>query len=476
MWSGGDSFSFYSVVTRFWEFGAGALLALGAEARRRAPGRITQAAGVMGLVMLLVTLFSHSELTPFPGYHALVPVVGSVLVILSGPVGPVARLLSMRPAVHLGDISYSWYLWHWPVIVIGKRVVGQEPFAILAIVVVSYGFALASYRYVEQRWRHGAGDGRLRRLVPIVPVVLVPALVAGALGLGGQKSWWSESVVASTAELKPNPEKSNVCGGFQGPMSTRDVSQCTWGADRPGDPLYLMGDSNAGQFTEALVAASEELDRPLVVATRGGCPVVDAQTRVGETISPASQECSDWLADAKSWLKEQESGTVVLAAASESIDDESVAVRAPDGRWVDGLDAKERLWKEGSVSGALAVKDAGHQVVVVSPVPHLPGEGRPWWHPAECATVSWFQNDPAACNRDVSTEEYRSEQANGLEAAAESAHAADGVLIDLEEELCPDGSCSAYRDGHWWYRDGLHISTYGSTQLADEFVRGLALS
>lgn len=283
-------------------------------------------------------------------------------------------------------------------------------------------------------------------------------------------------MVASTAELKPNPEKSNVCGGFQGPMSTRDVSQCTWGADRPGDPLYLMGDSNAGQFTEALVAASEELDRPLVVATRGGCPVVDAQTRVGETISPASQECSDWLADAKSWLKEQESGTVVLAAASESIDDESVAVRAPDGRWVDGLDAKERLWKEGSVSGALAVKDAGHQVVVVSPVPHLPGEGRPWWHPAECATVSWFQNDPAACNRDVSTEEYRSEQANGLEAAAESAHAADGVLIDLEEELCPDGSCSAYRDGHWWYRDGLHISTYGSTQLADEFVRGLALS
>lgn len=104
------------------------------------------------------------------------------------------------------------------------------------------------------------------------------------------------------------------------------------------------------------------------------------------------------------------------------------------------------------------------------PVPHLRGEGRPWWHPAECATVKWFQNDPAACNRHISTEEYRSEQANGIEAAAESASAADGVLIDLEENLCPAGSCSAYRDGHWWYRDGLHISTYGSMQLTAEYT------
>lgn len=134
-------------------------------------------------------------------------------------------------------------------------------------------------------------------------MVLVAALAAGVLGLGGQKSWWSESVVASTAELKPNPEKANLCGGFQGPMSTRDVSQCTWGGRPTGDPIYLMGDSNAGQFTEALVAAPEELDRPLVVATRGGCPVVDAPTRMGEAASSASQECADWLVDAKAWLK-----------------------------------------------------------------------------------------------------------------------------------------------------------------------------
>lgn len=470
---GAESFAFYSVFTRIWEFGVGALLALALESGRRASARTATVLGSGGLVVLLASVVVFTESTPFPGYLALVPVLGAALVIGAGPHGPVSSLLSLRPVVHLGDVSYSWYLWHWPFIVIGKRMIGDSIPALLLLVALSYLAALGSYTFVEQRWRHRVGNAGLRRLVPVIPMLLVPAVAAGVLGVGGQTSWRNTAVSESTAELKPRPAKSGLCGGFQGPMSTRDVSQCTWGADRPGPPIYLMGDSNAGQFTEALVAASEELDRPLIVATRGGCPFVDARTRAAGSVGLDAQECHAWFDDAKTWLEDQEPGTVVLAAAGEAVTDDAIELQDSSGDWISEEAAKEKAWRAGALASVEAVKSAGHSTLVVGPIPHLTGEGRPWWHPAECANVHWFQRDPEACDRSVSVPEYRSSQAVDRSVARASAQSVDGVYLDLEDELCTNGHCSAFRDGHWWYRDGLHISTYGSAQLADPFVRAL---
>ncbi|MFF5322626.1 SGNH hydrolase domain-containing protein [Janibacter hoylei] len=256
-------------------------------------------------------------------------------------------------------------------------------------------------------------------------------------------------------------------------MSTRDISQCTWGADRAGRPIYLMGDSNAGQFTEALIGASERLGRPLVVATRGGCPMVDVETRVKGSAGIPAQGCRAWFDDAKTWLTEQEPGTVVLAGAGESITDETLEVRGQQGPWSSDESTKSRLWRQGSTSASEAVEAAGHDVVVVAPIPHLEGSGRPWWHPAECANVNWFQGDPQACNREVPRSEYLSAQAQDRAAAQQAAKVVDGTYLDLQDSLCANGMCSAFRDGRWWYRDGLHISTYGSEQLVEPFTEAL---
>ncbi|MGN7246442.1 acyltransferase family protein [Janibacter anophelis] len=470
---GADAFSFYSVFTRFWEFGVGGLLALSLEGARRRAARWVTALGVAGMVLLVCTLFLYSEVTPFPGYLALVPVVGAGLVIASGPSGPVARALSLAPVVHLGNISYSWYLWHWPALVIGKRVLGDSGLAVLLLLVLSYAAALASFAYVEQKWRHRSSDGHIRRLLPVVPLLVVPALVVCVLGVGGQKAWWNSSVRTSTAELTPRPAKSGACGGFQGPMSTRDISQCTWGADRPGRPIYLMGDSNAGQFTEALIGASERLGRPLVVATRGGCPMVDVETRVKGSAGLPAQGCRAWFNDAKTWLADQEPGTVVIAGAGEAITDRSLEVRGQQGLWSSDEATKSDLWRQGSRAASKAVDAAGHDVVVVAPIPHLEGSGRPWWHPAECSNAHWFQGDPKACNREVPRSTYLAAQAQDRTAAREAAEVVDGTYLDLQDMLCDNGMCSAFRDGHWWYRDGLHISTYGSERLVEPFEGAL---
>lgn len=304
-------------------------------------------------------------------------------------------------------------------------------------------------------------------------MLLVPVVAVTVLGVGGQKSWWNNSVLTATAELKQRPAKSGLCGGFQGPMSTRDLSQCTWGADRPGRPIYLMGDSNAGQFTEALIDASDRLDRPLVVATRGGCPLVDARVRTVGTQGVAAKGCQAWFDDAVVWLQHQEAGTVVVASAGEVVTDDSLEVQRSEHVWSAHAAEKERLWREGAATGTEAVEAAGHKTIVVAPVPHLPGEGRPWWHPAECANAPWFRNTPESCDRSISVDEYRTSQRADREAAKESADAVGGEFLDPQDELCRAGRCSAFREGHWWYRDGLHISPYGSHQLSAAFVRTL---
>src|SRR5690606_26492850 len=77
--------------------------------------RWRHAAGIGGLAILLFATLTFTELTPFPGWHALVPVVGTALLLAAGPSTPTGRIASWAPVRYVGDISFSLYLWHWPV-------------------------------------------------------------------------------------------------------------------------------------------------------------------------------------------------------------------------------------------------------------------------------------------------------------------------------------------------------------------------
>lgn len=313
----------------------------------------------------------------------------------------------------------------------------------------------------------------MRRLVPVIPFLVLPAIAAVALGIGGQTSWGNQNLHENSQQLVQRPAQNNICGGYSGLISLRDMSACTWGAERSGRPIYLLGDSNAQQFTEALISAGADLGRPVIVASRGGCPLIETSHRVVGTVGTTAIQCRAWVRDAKRWLEGQEPGTVIMGAAGEAVTDDSIELRGRDGVWTSDRDSKAKIWRESSISGARSVSATGHDVVVIAPVPHLPGQDRPWWHPVECANIHWFMGEAERCSRDVTRGEYIKEQGIDRESAEASARAVDGNFLDLTEELCPADRCGAYRDGRWWYRDGLHLSTHGSEQLAGAFVRVL---
>lgn len=154
-----DSAAFYLAPFRAWELGLGASLALIAP-RTRHDNRYAEAFAWLGLALISASVAAFSWQTPFPGLHALVPAVGAALVIWSGSRASThaARILSARPLVFTGLISYSLYLWHWPLLVFARHFAIRELTAAerLGVLLASVVLAMASWRYIERPFRGGA--------------------------------------------------------------------------------------------------------------------------------------------------------------------------------------------------------------------------------------------------------------------------------------------------------------------------------
>ena len=181
--------AFFLPHARFWELLAGALLSYAERQRRLAgqalPARLADVAGVAGLGLLATSLVLIDETVPFPGYWALLPVAGSALVLAAGPGALVNRtLLTARPTVFVGLISYPLYLWHWPLLSLARICETGEPAAWIRVVAVGLAIALSwsTYRFVETPIRFPAVAGG-RRSRWAVPGLILALVAVAALGM-----------------------------------------------------------------------------------------------------------------------------------------------------------------------------------------------------------------------------------------------------------------------------------------------------
>ena len=148
--------TFYLIPTRILELLLGSFLALGLFPQVRSQHQ-RDMASIIGLMLILWAIFRFSKITPFPGTFALFPCVGAALIIYSGKNGEsvVGRLLSNRSIVFVGLISYSLYLWHWPIIVFVKQVFYEKisTFNIICILILSFIMAVLSWKFIERPFR-----------------------------------------------------------------------------------------------------------------------------------------------------------------------------------------------------------------------------------------------------------------------------------------------------------------------------------
>ncbi len=200
----GSSWAFFSLPTRAWEFALGGLLA--SLAVRKVPSWCGLALGGAGLAAIAYADLAFNDATPYPGTNALWPVAGAGLVILAGQLTDsssptvLMTMLGTRPMRWIGRLSYSWYLWHWPFIVLAVLAVGNSSVSLrTGAALVSLGVAYVAFRTVENPFRFNRSLIRSSRRTFLIGLTIT-GVTLGTAGVTWE--WATRSTPASYGELQ----------------------------------------------------------------------------------------------------------------------------------------------------------------------------------------------------------------------------------------------------------------------------------
>ncbi len=459
------SASFYLIPSRIWELDIGVLLALLSPRRRARPG-LDDVLGWLGLGLILFAVFTYSVNTPFPGWAALLPCLGTALLIYSNApsANSTGRLLSLQPVVFIGKISYSLYLWHWPAIVLTKYLLVSHatPLHLAGALLLSAVLAVLSYRYVETPFRTRRLLRERRRLFAATGVVAALLAGVGALVYRGEgmPSRMPEEVRRHTKVPSPY-------------VSVRGIDQLVSEANLPvlGDStatasgkVLLWGDSHA----MSLLPVFDELGKVHRVAVLAATQPEIAP--VAGTYTPGRRH------------HRLEHGDLVVACALEQGIDE-VVLAARWSIYAFGTPDGDRRWLLGDADTATRRPEEAQQVFAKrlreTVVRLSEGGARVWFFrevglqpfsvPEAVAQAASRGMDLNAFALPVSR--FREERAP-LDALVE--RALDGLPVGFLDPLpvLADGNglYPMAADGVALYQDRHHLSPYGSKRLSALFA------
>lgn len=490
--------AYFATSTRMWELGMGGILGL--VLPRLKLGESTQRLlGWGGLLTILWCGAAFSTSMAFPGYVALLPVLATVLVLVAGfsseAAGEGARLsassvLALGPAKYIGDISYSLYLWHWPVVVFYVFLLGRQPgpFHGLAIACISLVAAAASYYLVEQRFRHQARSmpceepadapavQRHRRTFILASGLLVATTVAalapwgiveaksqqldnalnlsqypGAMALDPKRAM----AVPSGQAVRPDPAVAmkdvpvtggNECGVFDPAKMGEDA--CRYGRPDAEKTMVVVGDSHAAQLVDPLVLVGDSTGWNVQAMVRNGCPFSSVPPSSADTVFT---NCSNQNRESLSRILHRRPDLVVISGMTPSGYE-----RALQWGWQD---------PESLVSGYVGflkpLRDAGIRVAVVMDIPF-----------PDFAAPDCLQTQGSASKGCVLEQGPNARPADPLRAAAAQVPGVE--VIDLYPYFCTSGVCPSVIGNVLVYRDNHMTNTFAKT-LAAPLARMLQL-
>ncbi|KQO95410.1 acyltransferase family protein [Leifsonia sp. Leaf264] len=464
----GTSFGFYGPLGRVWEFIAGALVAFALTRIERLPSASAKVFGVAGAAGILGSMWLISEADAFPGPWTVLPVVSTVLLITAGRVGSnvMSRVLAARPAVWIGDRSYSWYLWHWPLIVFADLLTGQDPRARVVALAVSLGAAMASYRWIENPLR--AFPSRpLRRFIPVAAAILVVPLVLSAGTFAAARDGFAnDGVRAYQAADSAHLGEASGCDTTL-PLGMRDEGTCTWNGTAEGAPIYLVGDSNADHFSEAVLGAALALDAPLHLSTSTACPLFAGFFYRNDMSSAWNARCDEYRTGTIDFLlADATPGTVIISQVG--IYWSSSSIRAGLSERDASTETSRKLHSlEGSLGAMVEnLRAAGHKVLLVQEIPFYNYVDYQEYQPQLCSSFAMASFNCVG-EIDLTTAEDQFQEVQRIYDHLGSSRAVD--TLQLRDELCDVESCTTIKGGTIMYRDGTHLSVDASKRLSGRF-------
>ena len=452
--------AFFSMPTRAWEFSVGILLALIniPNLRNRAGAMFSNLISIIGVALISIALFQFNTFTTFPGIAALLPVIGTGLLIFdSHTSNPIKRILEFKPLVWIGDVSYSWYLWHWPMIVFS---VVLWPGSRVAILLAAFGSllpALASFHLIENRFRitanspeHGTPTARVFGVSVFAPLLVSFVVLLGASTGYGLNRNISPELTESLAyksgcqmDTLPFPQKTCIFMKF------------------PGRPLILLiGDSQAGTFSDPLYAATKSLNLNFAVWFNNGCPIFPKPT-------VERGDCQSYLNSLPELIVRLDPALIVIANTS-TLYTTAGAQRGgltitkenekPPSTYQEAIDT----WINGLSTTLSRPELSNRRVVVVGQVP-----------PSRFLSPSILRPKVSTQSFDLSSSSDRN-LINQKEKKVINRYS-NAFFFDTADYLCPAGKCKYSVDGEDAYNDALHLTVKGAMLLNDGFKEMLQL-
>lgn len=457
--------AFYLLPSRMWELMLGAVVALGGAGAPRSD-LLRNLLAAAGLAMIGCAVFLFSKDTLFPGAAALVPCLGAALIIHAGQSGQtyVGRLLGSPPLVFVGLLSYSLYLWHWPLFVFASYFSPQPlgAAADCALAALSFGMAWISWRFVESPFRGKHAVLTRPRLFALTAVTIVSMVVVGAVctltrGLP-QRYGSAERAIFAASRVH---EKGTVrCFA----ATVRRIAQgdlCRIGDPKAPVTFALWGDSHAAVLEPAIAAAALQGHRAGLVITRAGCPPL---LDVGFSGQPGGA-CRNFNQAAANFLSGARISEIVLAGRWARYA-EGTPFGAEEGRTnfliTDGVAAASPSESRAAFARAVAgtvsrFTASGKKVVIIGPVPEI---GAPV---SRLVAAQALLHARLAFG--VSRSRFLARQQFVLPVLERLASQPGVRLVRPDLFLCPEDRCQTELDGKPLYSDDNHVSLFGAGHL-----------
>ncbi|MBR1209896.1 acyltransferase family protein [Bradyrhizobium sp. JYMT SZCCT0180] len=310
--------AFYLPHTRAWELDVGALLAVIPRARYTASRVVAHIAGLAGLALILWSALSLTRSSPFPSYHAALPVAGAALLVAPWrSVGLVQRLLSFAPFTFVGKISYSLYLWHWPIITLYRHYQMDAPMSVIeqaCLAVIILVVSWASWTFVEEPFRRSRRDAQVSIGCGLTATAAV-GLLAFVIVI---KSGFPER--APGAEQYASLEVMwNWDCRHKREIPISHPSSCVLGTGDTKIAGLLIGDSHAQHFAPLIDVAAQEIGISFATSQNQGCMPLLGSTSLRRFFPPDpgyGQHCAKLIAPILSYVRSNPDINVIILAAA----------------------------------------------------------------------------------------------------------------------------------------------------------------
>ena len=450
--------NFYLLPTRIWELLVGSIAALILIKREVKSNNFYS---IIGLSLILFSIFNYDKNTPFPSIYTLVPVLGTALLIIyANKKTLVAKILSTKMFVGIGVISYSAYLWHQPVFVFFSFGLEKDSNNFIKILLLTFIFILAffSWKYIEQPFRKKSKllSKQFFLIFGIISIFIITVGTFGIFSNGFSAYTLNQSENKLVKSLKRSVEKN----------CKKSINECIK-ISSENKSVLLLGDSNAYHFSTSLKNVSEQRDLNYIQLTKGGCLPLSNFYRL-DTSDHFNEICNvfnnkiitefsdlnhkvDIIVVSAAWLEYLDGNKNLLLQFSEQSIKKNEVKLSENGHDEIPNDKKIKLFEKYLFEILSLLSDKSNFLIVVGPLP---------------PTIVNFKKKSNVLNPDNLPYSFYDKYSENFKNIINKLNKQISFkYIDLSNYICDVEYCYTTKNGRYIYGDGSHLSKHGQNQI-----------